>query len=334
MSGTMNLEDLFTLATLTTAINTLPTPSTVLGDSKLFKVESTKHYHAVVESINGKLVLVENTSLNDEPRTKQHGKRTRRVFVIPHLPEKSVLLPDELAVAGFGESDETAEQSKVLNNKLQWLKNDIEATKEYHRVGAISGLVLDADGTSVIHDLYKEFGVKQVSMALDLDNPNADVRGNIIKAKRQAKKKLGGAMVKGWKCYCSAEMFDKLTAHPNVQKAYLNYAEASDKVGGDKREGFEFAGVTFIEYEVEIMSSTGKVIRYIKEGVGRLVPVVDDLFKEIYAPANYNETVGTLGKEMYAKIEPRKMGKGWDLEAQSNPLIICTQPDALIELTA
>lgn len=330
---TMNLEDLFNLATLTTAINTLPKPPTVLGDSKLFKLESTKHLYAVVENINGKLVLVENTSRHDEPSSKENHKRTRRVFEIPHLPKKSVLLPDELAVASFGESDVSQEQSKVINDKLQWLKNDIEATKEYHRIGAINGVIYDADGTSVIHDLCKEFGVKQVSMALGLDDPNADVRGNIIKTKRQAQKKLGGAMVKGWKCYCSAELFDKLTAHPNVQKAYLNYAEASDKVGGDKREGFEFAGVTFIEYDVEVMGTNGKLIRYIKEGVGRLVPVVDGLFKEIYAPANYNETVGTLGKEMYAKVEPRKMDKGWDLEAQSNPLIICTQPDALIEVT-
>ena len=65
--STMNLSDLFTLAELTKAINTLPTPTTVLGDSKLFKVESTKHLYAVVENINGKLVLVENTSRNAEP---------------------------------------------------------------------------------------------------------------------------------------------------------------------------------------------------------------------------------------------------------------------------
>lgn len=195
-------------------------------------------------------------------------------------------------------------------------------------------MIYDADGTSVIYDLYKEFGVKQITVSLDLDNPNADVRGNIIKAKRQAQKKLGGAVVKEWKCYCSSEMFDKLTAHANVQKAYANYAEASDKLSGDKRDGFEFGGVKFIEYEVEVMGTNGKLIRYIKEGVGRLVPVVDGLFKTIYAPANYNETVGTLGKDMYAKIEPRKMGKGYDVEAQSNPLSLCTQPDALIELTA
>lgn len=331
--STMNLEDMFSLAELTKAINTLPTPPTLLGDSKLFKPKSTKHLYVVVESINGKLQLVENTSRNAEPSKKVHGKRVRRVFEVPHLPKSTTILPDDLVVAGFGENDVSQEQSKVINEKLQELKNDIIATQEYHRVGAISGLILDADGTSVIHDLYKEFNMKQISMSLDLDNPDADVRGNVLKLKRASQKKLGGAMVKEWKCYCSSEFFDKLTAHPNVQKAYANYAEASDKLGGDKRDGFEFGGVTWIEYEVEIMSTTGKIVRYIKAGVGRLVPVVDGLFETHYAPANYNETVGTLGKEMYAKIEPRKMGKGFDLEAQSNPLTICTQPDALIEVT-
>lgn len=331
---TMNLTDLFTLAELTKAINTLPAPPTVLGDSKLFKVESTKHLFVVVENQNGKLVLVENTSRNAEPSKKVHGKRVRRVFEIPHLPKATTLMPDDLAVAGFGESSESDEQSKVINNKLQELKDDIIATQEYHRIGAINGVIYDADGTTVIYDLYKEFGVKQLTQSLGLDDPNTDVQGNIVKAKRNAQKKLGGAIVKDWKCYCSAEMFDKLTAHPNVQKAYANYAEASDKLGGDKRDGFEFGSVKFIEYEVEVMGTNGKLIRYIKEGVGRLVPVVDGLFKTVYAPANYNETVGTLGKEMYAKIEPRKMDKGYDIEAQSNPLSICTQPDALIELTA
>lgn len=329
----MNLADLFTVATLTTAINTLPVPSTVLGDSGLFKAEYTKHLHVVVESINGRLVLVENTDRRDEPKSIDGKKRTRRVFEVPHLPKKDVLHPDDLQIATFGESTEIEEQSKVINNKLQYLKNDIEATKEYHRVGAISGLILDADGTTVIHNLYTIFDVKEKTISLDLDNPNADVRQNILNAKRHAKKQLGGAVVKDWVCYCSSEMFDKLTSHPSVQKAYANYQEASDRLGGDKRNGFKFADVTFIEYDVEVIGSNGKEIRYIPENAGRLVPVADGLFKTVYAPANYNETAGTLGKEMYAKAEPRRMGKGWDLEAQSNPLIICTAPSALVKFT-
>ena len=53
-----------------------------------------------------------------------------------------------------------------------------------------------------------------------------------------------------------------------------------------------------------------------------------------FAPANYNEAVNTVGQSYYAKSEPRKMGKGWDLEAQSNPLAVFHYPEALVELKA
>ena len=74
--------------------------------------------------------------------------------------------------------------------------------------------------------------------------------------------------------------------------------------------------------------------RFIPLGKARLVPVVRGLLKMYNAPANYNETVNTLGKPFYAKSEPRKMGKGWDLEAQANPLALCLAPGALVELEA
>jgi len=45
------------------------------------------------------------------------------------------------------------------------------------------------------------------------------------------------------------------------------------------------------------------------------------------------ETVNTLGVPYYAKQEPRRMGKGIDLEAQSNPITLCTKPRAIIKLT-
>ena len=51
-----------------------------------------------------------------------------------------------------------------------------------------------------------------------------------------------------------------------------------------------------------------------------------------FAPADYNETVNTIGLPYYARSEPKKMNKGWDLEAQSNPINICTRPASLIRV--
>lgn len=330
----MNLADLFTLSTLTVAINVLPAPPTMLGSSGLFKPKRVNTTTVTIESINGRLVLVENTNRNGDPSFKKNPKAVRRTFEIPHLPKQGQILPTELEVAAFGESDKPKEQSKVINDKLQGLKNDIETTLEYHRVGAISGIILDADGTTPIYNLYTEFGVTEKNINIALSNSGTDVRKFLLDAKRHAQKQLGGSLITGWTCYCSAEFFDKFTGHDQVKAPFANYQAAADRNAGDNRAGFVFVGITFIEYEVEVINSTGGVTQFIPDDTARLVPTATDLFQTYYAPANYNETAGTLGQPMYAKAQERSLGKGWTLEAQSNPLSVCTAPGALVKLTA
>ena len=72
--------------------------------------------------------------------------------------------------------------------------------------------------------------------------------------------------------------------------------------------------------------------RFIPLDVAQVFPVAKGVFRMFNAPANYNETVNTLGLPFYSKAEPRSLGKGWNLEAQSNPLALCLFPGALVEL--
>ena len=331
----MNLADLFTPTTLTKAINALPKPPSMLGDKKIFKVVPVKTTTVTIESINGKLVLVSNTDRSADPEHKGNNKRKRITLEIPHLPKAATILPDELNVQEFGsDAAEGSAQSTVINNKLQSLKNDIMTTMEFHRVGAISGIILDADGTTVIHDLFEAFGVQQKNINIPFGVAITDVRKLVLDGKRHAKKSLGGAIVREWVAYCSASYFDALTSHDNVKEAFANWQAAQDRLGGDMRTGFSYAGVTWIEYEVEVTKTNGQATKFIPDGQARLVPITDDLFATYLAPANYNEATNTLGIEFYAKAEERRLGKGWDLEAQSNPLSVCTAPDALVKFTA
>lgn len=330
----MTLPDLFTRASLTAAIMALPKVPTLLGDKGYFKIKRVKNNFAVVESINGRLVLVENTDRRGDAGQKGNQKRKRRVFEIPHLPKGCSILPDELNVTAFGDDgDNTKAVAAVVNDKLQACKDDIEATKEYHRMGAISGKILDADGKTVIYDLYREFAVNEKTINLAFSTASTDVRGVLTQAKRYAKKQLGGSIIKKWECYCSATWFDDFVAHANVQKAYLGYQEASDRIGGDVSAGFKFADIEFIVVDEEVIGTDGSNVEFIPADTARLVPIADDLFQTILGPANYNDAVNTQGQEMYAAAEERSMGKGWDVEAQSNPLSICTAPGALIKLT-
>lgn len=58
-----------------------------------------------------------------------------------------------------------------------------------------------------------------------------------------------------------------------------------------------------------------------------------DTFATYVAPADFNETVNTLGQPLYAKQEPRKFERGTDLHTQSNPLPMCHRPGVLVKLT-
>jgi hypothetical protein len=59
-----------------------------------------------------------------------------------------------------------------------------------------------------------------------------------------------------------------------------------------------------------------------------------DTFKTIYAPADFLETVNTIGIPLYAKQEMRQYNRGLDLHMQSNPLPMCFRPGVLVKLVA
>jgi hypothetical protein len=58
---------------------------------------------------------------------------------------------------------------------------------------------------------------------------------------------------------------------------------------------------------------------------------VPDLFITRFAPADYVETVNTIGLPRYAKQIPMRNGKGIELEVQTNPINLCTQPGVLLK---
>jgi hypothetical protein len=320
----MNLPDLFSVANLTAAVNKLPAIPGKVGAMGLFDEKGVTSTSVIIDEREGRLVLVPNTSRNDDPAPLEGRKRKRRTFETLHLPVSSSILPSQLqGIAAFGQESATAPVVTVVNDHLQELKNSIEATREFQRVGALRGQLLDADG-SLLFNLFEEFDVKQKKVTVALSNPDTNVRKVCLDAKRHAESKLGGVMVTGFRAVCGPDWFDAFTDHAKVKEAF-----AQDRLGGDMRSGFTFGGIEYIEYDVTVSGQ-----RFIPADIAQVFPVARGVFRLFNAPANYNETVNTLGQAFYSKAEPRKMGKGWDLEAQANPLAMCLFPEALVELKA
>ncbi|WP_416739232.1 major capsid protein [Pseudomonas sp. NFX71] len=325
----MNLQDMFSVANLTAAVNKLPAIPGKVGAMGLFDEKGVTSTSVVIDEREGRLVLVPNTSRNDDPAPLKGSKRKRRTFETLHLPINRPLLPSQLqGIAAFGQESATAPMATVINDNLQELKNSIEATREFQRIGALRGKLLDADG-EIMFDLYKEFEVSQKKFTVALSTAGTNVRKACLDAKRYSESKLNGVMVTGFRALCGPDWFDALIDHEKVKAAFANYQEAQDRLGGDMRTGFTFGGIEFIEYDVTVSGQ-----RFIPADIAQVFPMARGVFRMFNAPANYNETVNTLGQPFYSKAEPRKMGKGWDLEAQANPLAMCLFPEALIELKA
>ncbi len=124
----------------------------------------------------------------------------------------------------------------------------------------------------------------------------------------------------------------RITTHAKIEKAYENWQQGAVLIN-DMRSGFTFSNITFEEYRGQASDADGNVRRFIAAGEAHAFPMgTVDTFSTYVGPADFNETVNTLGQELYAKQEPRKFDRGTDLHTQSNPLPMCHRPSVLVKL--
>ena len=97
---------------------------------------------------------------------------------------------------------------------------------------------------------------------------------------------------------------------------------------GQARGSFEYAGIVFEEYRGRVGS-----VDFTDSNKAHFFPVgVPGLFRQYNAPADFVETVNTIGLPRYAKQAPdTQFGRWVALHAQSNPLPICTRPRVLMK---
>jgi len=331
----MDLQTLLALGVLgfdalNAYINNLPRIVTRLGDMRLFQEEGLVGTTIVKIGIeNNKLVLVPNVPRGAPGQPKGLDRGKVKLLETTHLPQRSTVMADQLLGVWDPVNDPEGNNVAAVVNRLQALhKRDLDYTIEYHRLGALQGKLLDADG-SLIVDFYDEFDVKQIIVGMELNKSDTKVRTKAVSIKRAIEEKLGGVPYTGVHVLCSAGFFDSLVDHPDVEEAYKRWQDGA-ALRTDLRKGFVFGDVVF----EELPGSTGGKLA-IPDGEAIAFPLgVPDMFLTRFAPADYLETVRGVGLPYYSKTAKLRMDKGIELESQSNPLNINTRPDAVIRLKA
>ena len=324
----------FTLNMLTASINKLPNRYGRLQALGLFPIKGVATRSIEVEERAGVLTLVPTVPWGGTANQNKSGKRTLRSFVIPHMPlEDSILAADVQGIRAFGTDNQLESVNERVNDKLQEMRDKLDQTLEYRRFGALKGIILDADGSTTLYNLYTEFSITQKTVDFVLGTAGTDVLGKCLTVTRHIEDNLLGETFSGVRALVSSEFYDKLVSHANVKVAFQNWQAAEQRLGSDMRKGFTFGGITFEEYRASTTGTGGSAVRYIAANDGHCIPEgTYSTFETIAAPADFAETVNTIGMQYYAKQEPMKYNRGMDIHIQSNVLPLCKRPEILVRI--
>lgn len=324
--------DAFGVIEMTEAINVRPNVYGRLQEMNLFPGVGIRGRVAAIERKNGTLNLLPTVPVGGPATKGIRGKRDLRMVPVPHIPHEDLVLAEDVqGVRAFGSDSQVQSFQDLLNDVTATMAAKHDITLEYLRWGALKGVVLDADGTTLI-DWFAEFGVTPEVQTFALTTSGTEVVLKVLALKRYMEDNLFGETMTGVHVFASSGFMDLLTTHTNVKEAY-KYFQSTQQQGGDYRKGFNYGGVTFEEHNGTAVDMNGNVRRFIPVDEAIAIPLGTSMFKTYFAPADFIETVNTPGLPRYAKQVREKYDRGIEVHTQSNPLPVVLRPQLIVRLT-
>lgn len=322
------MDPIFSTQELSAAISNLPTRIGNPNDAALFRniAGTTKEF--TVEFYKENQILVPTTAWGGVAPKNSDGERTAESFAIPHMPlEDVVLAADVIGVRAFGSTQAETVQGKVLD-KLQQMKNKIDATLAFRRSKAKQGVILDANGSTIV-DYNARFGVTPQVVYFNLATATTNILAKCQDVIDMIEDGLGQEVYSSIEVEVDRTFYDALTNHKSVKDVFLGWSAAEQRLGRSNTSGFEFGGLKFI---VNRQSVGGTPI--VASNTGHAYPVgTQDVFLNALAPADFNETANTLALPYYAKQRTLDYDRGFGLHVQSNQLPIVAKPKALVKVS-
>lgn len=322
----------FTLESLTAAVNREPYRPGQVSATGIFNEDGVTTTLVSIEEREGKLALVEPTKRGGPGETTDDDVRNRIPFEVDHYQRDDSVKADEVQnVRAFGSEDRLETLTERVESKAQRHAADLTMTLEHQRVGAIKGIVTAKSGT-VLHNLYTRFGIAEpAAVSLELDVEATDVgalwQDVVYSVEDDLDEPYDGLHV-----FTGRDFHRRMWRHKSIRETFV--FQDAQVLRQDVPDVFTFGGATWERYRTGARATTDLGSPYIGNNDARVVPVgVPDLFITRFAPADYEETVNTVGLPFYAKQWARADGKGRHLQVQMNAISLCTRPGVLRKLT-
>lgn len=322
----------FSTISLTAAFQKMDYKPQLLGSLGIFTPRPSRTRDVFIERRSQTLSLIPTSAIGENPTPHAVAQRNGVSLRTVRLAKEATIYAESVqGVRAMGsETELETVQTEFLRNMAE-VRDDMELTHEHHRLGAIKGIVLDSDGSTVIYNFWTEMGISQpTEVDFELDSTSTDVRAKCKSIVRAVRRGAKGALPPGAEIHALAgdAFYDALVSHPEVEKFYLNQVAARElAASGAAFESFRFEGITFHNYQGTDDNSTVAVgtdkVHFFPVG-GR------DVFQVAYAPAEFDPWINTFGQDIYGLTIPdRDRGAFVKGEMYSYPLFICARPECL-----
>lgn len=327
------LGDAFTARSLTAAVDTYGyIPQMLDAIPGLFVPKPVRTAEIWIEQRDYQGALIQTSPRGAPPASKGGDQRKARAFNSTRIADSSRVWAHEVQnVRAFGEEAAVKDMQEEVGRRQMKMKSDFNLTKEHMRLGAVQGIVLDADG-SVIYDWFDEFGVAAptpVTFNFSSTAVEGAIRQQANGIKRQMIRALKGLGGNGVVVHalCGDTFWDEFISSAEVRHTYqAQQALALQNDVGAAWEEFRFANIVWHNYRGTDDNSTVAI----NTDQVKFFPANAGIFPVATAPAERFEFVNTPGQDTYSWIVPDRDRDSWvDVEQYSYPLHVCTKPDAL-----
>jgi hypothetical protein len=282
-------QDAFRAIQLTQSVEKVPYIPNGLDAMKIFTDTPVRTEAMAVEQRQGVLSIVPFSPRGSAGGQRTTEKRTMRYFEIPRIREEDTIYAREIAgIRAFGTESELMQVQAEVSRRLigpTGLRSLLNFTQEFHKLAAVQGKLLDADG-SVKFDWFAEFGITPPpQVVFDLAAGTlGSIRPLCGQLARNMARKAQGAFTNSTSvvALCGDAFFDKLVTHPDVEKTYANWQAAQAlREGTAFKSDFVFGDITWVNYRGSDDVATIKGLATNGNAV-------------IALPANHGVTTGTL----------------------------------------
>jgi hypothetical protein len=337
--------DYFSSVTLTSLINQNYdyVPGLITG-MNLATTEGITTLGVSFDDIAGGIRMISTTPRGAPPSQHAEVKGRTRVLYSVHMAREIQVNADELLnVRQFGTLNPQTLQNLITQrvNGPRGVKVELAGTLEHWWVGAIDGVVYDADGATVIWDYYAWTGTSRptaVNIALSTTTSTTNlIRAAATTLKRQTILALNGLQITGAipTVLCGDNFYDSLLNSAEIRELLKLGATGNPGVAiglgtPNVWESFTYAGIEWINYR----ASTDGLIS-IPTNEGRFfMRGVPGLWQMFFSPADTFETVSNVGLPFYLlNNQERQTSKMVVFELQTNPLLACIRPNSLVRIT-